>query len=136
MSEPWRLPIDQVLVAGVARGRVLQLEQPLSFWGGLDPDTGRVIDRHHPQCGSCIAGKILLMPGVRGSTAGPGALLESLYAGTGPSGILLARPEVAIVSAVTAAGFLELPLPPVAVAARATDILAVVHQEYVLDCSA
>ena len=42
------------LVAGEARGPALVLEEPLSFWGGLDPETGRVIDVHHPQLGQLI----------------------------------------------------------------------------------
>ena len=31
------------MVPGVAQGDVLCLDEPLSFWGGLDPGTGRII---------------------------------------------------------------------------------------------
>jgi hypothetical protein len=30
----------ELLVEGTARGRALVLEEPLSFWGGLDPAAG------------------------------------------------------------------------------------------------
>ena len=37
------------LVPGSAAGPVLRLDEPLSFWGGLDSATGTIIDRLHPQ---------------------------------------------------------------------------------------
>ena len=46
----------RALTPGVARGPVLVLDEPLSFWGGLDPATGHVIDAHHPQAGATLAG--------------------------------------------------------------------------------
>ena len=39
------------LAPGLATGEVLVLDEPLSFWGGLDPETGTLIDAHHPQAG-------------------------------------------------------------------------------------
>ena len=39
------------LVAGEARGEVLKLDEPLSFWGGVDPETGEITDLRHPQSG-------------------------------------------------------------------------------------
>ena len=56
------------LVPGAASGPVLKLDEPLSFWGGLDSAMGTIIDRLHPQRGACMAGQILMMPGGRGST--------------------------------------------------------------------
>ena len=44
----------------------LRLTEPLSFWGGIDPLTGRIIDASHPQVGESIAGKVLRMPYSRG----------------------------------------------------------------------
>jgi predicted aconitase with swiveling domain len=90
----------RVLVAGRARGEALVLSERLSFWGGLDPVSGRIIDVHHPQVGAQVAGSILVLPGTRGSVSGPGTLAESIRLGTGPSAIILPAPDVAIVSAV------------------------------------
>jgi predicted aconitase with swiveling domain len=53
------------MVAGEASGEVLRLDEPLSFWGGLDPTTGRIIDRRHPQVGESVADRVLVMPSGR-----------------------------------------------------------------------
>ena len=80
-----------VHVSGSASGPSLVLEEPLSFWGGIDPSTGVVIDRHHPQCGRSITGTILVIPHGRGSSGGSAVLAESLRAGTAPAGIVMGR---------------------------------------------
>ena len=46
------------LVHGAAAGAPLLLDEPLSFWGGLDPVLGAIIDRRHPQAGANVAGVI------------------------------------------------------------------------------
>ena len=92
-----------VLFDGECRAETLVLDEPLSFWGGLDPQTGRIIDERHPQQGATVTGRILILPGTRGSTSSPGALCESLRLGTGPAGILLPAPNVTILTAVTVA---------------------------------
>jgi len=71
----------------------LVLSEPLSFWGGLDPVTGKIIDVHHPQRGAVVSGKVLRMPHGRGSSSSPSVLAEALRLGTGPSAILLAEPD-------------------------------------------
>ena len=50
----------RTLFAGSARGRVVRLDEPLSLWGGMDPATGTVIDRRHPQSGQDLAGRVVL----------------------------------------------------------------------------
>ncbi|HLA92113.1 MAG TPA: DUF126 domain-containing protein, partial [Actinomycetota bacterium] len=75
----------RTLVAGEATGEVLVLEEPLSFWGGIDPATGVVIDVHHPQRGANVAGTILVMPGGRGSSSSSSVLAEAIRAGTAPA---------------------------------------------------
>src|SRR5690606_41223265 len=65
-----RLGGDMVtLVAGHARGPVLRLEEPLSFWGGVDIATGVITDRNHPQAGESVTGKVLVVPHTRGSSS-------------------------------------------------------------------
>ena len=66
----------QAIIAGSASGPVLASGEGLSFWGGVDPLTGIVIDAHHPLCGQSIAGKILVMPTTRGSCSGSGVMLD------------------------------------------------------------
>ncbi|MCF3642241.1 DUF126 domain-containing protein [Rhizobium sp. TRM95111] len=78
-----------VLVPGSASGAVLTLDEPLSFWGGLDSATGSIIDRWHPQYSASVRGCILLMPAGRGSSSGSSVLAEAIRLGTGPAGIVL-----------------------------------------------
>jgi predicted aconitase with swiveling domain len=78
---------------GNAEGPALVLREPLSFWGGIDPLTGRVIDRSHPDAGACVTGTVLVMPGGRGSSSAASVLAESVRLGTGPAAIVLAVPD-------------------------------------------
>ena len=64
------------LTGGAASGDVIFLEDGLSFWGGVDPDSGTIIDTHHPACGQPVTGKVVAMPTSRGSCSGSGVLLE------------------------------------------------------------
>lgn len=69
--------------------RILELSEPLSFWGGLDPSSGEIIDVHHPQRGENVKGVVLHMPGGRGSSSSPSVLAEALRLGNGPKAIVL-----------------------------------------------
>ena len=100
------------LVPGVACGPVLKLDEPLSFWGGLDSATGTIIDRLHPQRGASVAGRILMMPGGRGSSSGSATLAEALRLGNGPAAILmLERDPIIVVGAMVAAELYGLACP-------------------------
>ncbi|CAM5565278.1 putative aconitase/putative aconitase with swiveling domain [Aquamicrobium terrae] len=79
--------------AGEAEGVALVLSQELSFWGGLDAATGCIIDRSHPDLGKAMTGRILVMAGGRGSSSSSSVLAEAIRLGTGPAGIVLARPD-------------------------------------------
>jgi len=100
------------LAPGAASGPVLTLDEPLSFWGGLDPATGTIIDRLHPQQGADVAGCVLMMPGGRGSSSGSATLAEALRLGNGPSAILmLERDAIVVVGAMVAAELYGLACP-------------------------
>ena len=81
----------QVAVAGEGRGVALVSGEPLSLWGGLDPVSGEVIDRHHPLCGQVVTGRVLVLPHGRGSCSASGVLLEAIRNGAGPAAILTTR---------------------------------------------
>jgi uncharacterized protein len=100
------------LVPGAASGSILKLDEPLSFWGGLDSATGMIIDRRHPQCGVRVAGRVLMMPGGRGSSSGSATLAEALRLGNGPAAILmLERDAIIVVGAMVAAELYGLACP-------------------------
>ena len=77
------------LVPGRAEGVVVHSDTPLSFWMGVDTNTGRIIDRHHPLCGRSITGTIVALPGGRGSCSGSIGLLELIVNRKGPAGLVL-----------------------------------------------
>jgi predicted aconitase with swiveling domain len=72
----------------------LVLAEPLSLWGGVDPASGTVIDARHPQRGESVAGRILVMAAVRGSSSSSSILAEAIRAGTAPAAILLGEPDL------------------------------------------
>ena len=104
------------LVPGAASGPILRLDEPLSFWGGLDSATGTIIDRLHPQRGTCVAGRILMMPTGRGSSSGSATLAEALRLGNGPAAILMLERDAIVVVGAVVAGELYGLACPVAVA--------------------
>ena len=77
------------LVAGKANGEVLKLDEPLSFWGGVDPQTGEITDLRHPQGGLSVKGKVLMMPFGRGSSSGSSVIAEGIRSASGPDGIIM-----------------------------------------------
>jgi predicted aconitase with swiveling domain len=85
-----------LLVAGQARGEVIVLDEPLSFWGGFDSATGRITDRHHPQVGVSLAGRVLAMPSGRGSSSSSSVLAEAIRAGTAPVAIILREADLIV----------------------------------------
>lgn len=90
-------PEFRVLVDGMATGELLRLTAPLSLWGGLDPETGLIIDRSHPQLGRSMTGAIVSMPHGRGSSSSSSVLAEALRIGTGPAGFVLETPDSILV---------------------------------------
>ena len=84
---------SRVLVSGEASGPLLRLERPLSFWGGIDPESGRVIAPGHPQENELISGHVIALERSIGSSSGSSVLLELLNQGCGPLGIILKQPD-------------------------------------------
>lgn len=88
-------PIEaRVLIPGVSEGDLVGSNVALSFWGGVDPQTGTVIDSHHPLVGKSVAGKVLAIPSSRGSCSGSGVFLELLLNDSQPSALIFAREEM------------------------------------------
>jgi predicted aconitase with swiveling domain len=83
-----------VLSGGEAKGSLLLLQEPLSFWGAFNPHTGMIVDAHHPQRGTCLTGRVLLMRETRGSGSASGALAEAIRLKTAPACIILATRDV------------------------------------------
>jgi predicted aconitase with swiveling domain len=104
------------LLPGEARGEVVVLDEPLSMWGGFDPETGEVIDRHHPQAGTNLTGRVVVMPSGRGSSSSSTVLAEAIRLGTAPAAIVLRQPDDIILLGALVAKELYGLVCPVAVA--------------------
>ena len=81
------------LVDGAAFAPLLYADVGLSFWGGVDPFSGEVIDRHHPLSGECLAGRVLAIPSGRGSCTGSSVLMELISNGHAPAALVLAEAD-------------------------------------------
>lgn len=102
-------------VRGKAEGKALRLPSPLSFWGGVDAGTGRIIDRSQPHAGAELRGRVLVMPSGRGSSSASSVLAETIRNGTGPAAILLERPDPIVTAGAMVARSLYGIVCPVAV---------------------
>lgn len=86
----------RVIRAGQATGTALVSGAPVSFYGGVDLDTGRVVEPGHPLEGRALAGRILVIPRGKGSTVGSWAILRLHRKGLGPAAILCERCETIV----------------------------------------
>ncbi|MCD6549410.1 DUF126 domain-containing protein [Candidatus Micrarchaeota archaeon] len=73
---------------GVGRGEVLITKDPISFLGGVDPETGEIIDKENEKFGCSIAGKVLVFPRGKGSTVGSYVMLQLKKNGVAPVAII------------------------------------------------
>ena len=86
----------KVLFPGQAKGTVLRLDAPISFWGGIDPTTSRIILAKHPQEGETVADKLIVIPEPIGSSSSAAIVLELLYARLAPNALILGTQKDAI----------------------------------------
>ena len=78
----------RTIYKGVGEGEALTTTQPISFYGGVDPSTGEVIEKGHELQGKIVKDKILVFPTGKGSTVGSYTLYRMKKNGTAPAGIV------------------------------------------------
>lgn len=78
----------RVLVDGHAAGEILVCTRAISGWGGIDPRTGTIVETGHPQRGRSLAGRIIVIPGAKGSSGWSGQFHLAKLLGTAPAGII------------------------------------------------
>jgi len=81
---------------GKAEGEALVTSEAISFFGGVDPDSGLVVERGHELQGETVAGKVLVFPKGKGSTVGSYTLYRLKYNQVAPSAIINAECETII----------------------------------------
>jgi len=91
------------IVSGQSRGKALVSKKPISFLGGIDPETGRVVEKDHDLKDQSVKGTVLCFPHGHGSTVGSYVLYSLAKKGVGPKAIINATADpVVVVGAVIA----------------------------------
>jgi len=78
----------RIISRGITEAEALVTSQPISFYGGVNPDTGIVIEKGHELEGKNIKGKILVFPNGKGSTVGSYTLYRMKKNNTAPAGMI------------------------------------------------
>ena len=91
---------------GEAEGEALVTNTGISFFGGVDPDSGVIVEKGHPLAGQSISGKILVFPSGKGSTVGSYTLYRLKLNGKAPAAIVNAECET-----ITAVGCIIAEIP-------------------------
>ncbi|MCG2827840.1 DUF126 domain-containing protein [Methanothermobacter sp. K4] len=94
----------RIISRGRGKGPVIISDKPLSFLGGVDPQTGTVIDPRHPLHGRKMSGKVLVIPGGKGSTVGSYVIFQMSKNGTAPAAIICSNAEPIIATGAIMAG--------------------------------
>jgi len=86
----------RTIKAGLSQGIALVSSEPLSFLGGVDPESGIVIENGHPLEGHAISGRVLVFPTGKGSTVGSYTLYRLAKNHLAPAAIINAQSEAIV----------------------------------------
>ena len=84
------------IFSGNVKGRALVSKKPISFYGGVDPKTGIIVEKGHPLEGKCIADKVLIFPSGKGSTVGTYTIYRLKKNGKAPKAMVLKECEAIV----------------------------------------
>jgi uncharacterized protein len=96
----------RTIFPGQARGQALVTRMGISFYGGVDPDSGLIVEKGHELEGQSIAGKVLVFPSGKGSTVGSYTLYRLRHSGMAPAAIINVQCET-----ITAVGCIIAEIP-------------------------
>jgi uncharacterized protein len=86
----------RIIYKGKAQGEALVTSMPISFYGGVDPNTGVVTEKGHDLQGQSIKGKILVFPQGKGSTVGSYTLYRLKKNGAAPAAMINRETETIV----------------------------------------
>ena len=92
------------VVGGYAEGEALVSLDPVSFYGGVDPETGVVAEPGHAVEGKSISGKVFVFPTGKGSTVGSYVIYRMKRLGTAPAAIVNRETEAIIATGCVISG--------------------------------
>ena len=96
----------RTIYKGHVQGQALVTHMGISFFGGVDPETGVIVEKGHELEGQSIQGKVLVFPTGKGSTVGSYTLYRLKKNGAAPVGIINAECET-----ITAVGCIIAEIP-------------------------
>jgi phosphomecalonate degydratase small subunit len=86
----------RIIYKGKAEAEALVTTMPISFYGGVDPNTGVIIEKGHELQGISIKGKVLVFPQGKGSTVGSYTLYRLKKNGVAPAAMINKETETII----------------------------------------
>ena len=92
------------VVGGYAEGEALVSADPVSFYGGVDPETGVVVEPGHAVEGRSITGKVFVFPTGKGSTVGSYVIYRMSKLGTAPAALVNVETEAIIATGCVISG--------------------------------
>ena len=94
----------RIISPGKAKGIAIVSSEPIGFYGGIDIDSGYVIEKGHPLEGKCVKDKILVFPCGKGSTVGSYVIYGLKKNQVAPSAIINKETETIVATGVILAG--------------------------------
>lgn len=94
----------RMISPGNAEGEAIVSSDPIGFYGGIDLNTGIVIEKGHPLEGESVTGKILVFPNGKGSTVGSYVIYGLVKNKVGPIGIINQETETIVATGTILAG--------------------------------
>ena len=89
---------------GSAEGEAIVSPEPIGFYGGIEIETGVVIEKGHPLEGQCVTGKVLVFPNGKGSTVGSYVINGLARNGVGPCALVNRETETIVATGAILAG--------------------------------
>lgn len=96
--------MGRMISPGKAEAEAIISPEPIGFYGGIDPQTGIVIEKGHPLEGESVTGKILVFPCGKGSTVGSYVIYGLEKNGVGPAAIVNEETETIVATGAILAG--------------------------------
>jgi predicted aconitase with swiveling domain len=93
-----RLARGRSICEGIAEGEALVTNEPISFFGGIDPNSGLVTERGCQLYGLSISGKILVFPGLKGSTSGTWIIYRLSERGVAPKAMVVTEADIILIA--------------------------------------
>ncbi|MFO8110511.1 MAG: DUF126 domain-containing protein [Thermoplasmata archaeon] len=96
--------MGRMISPGKAEAEAIVSQEPIGFYGGVDIETGLVIEKDHPLEGECVTGKILVFPRGKGSTVGSYVIYGLQKNNVGPTAIVNEETETIVATGAILAG--------------------------------